>query len=107
MSKTSTKRNNQKRQYEVAVENNIDTTKESYWIDIQKWKRRTKLRLAQEFGYICEACGVREINVFQLQLDHVVPIRAGGTSEYRNLQLICQKCHLIKNVEEEKMYGAN
>lgn len=39
----------------------------------------------------CEACGSTE----SLQIDHVVPIAAGGSDDKHNLRVLCRRCNLI------------
>jgi 5-methylcytosine-specific restriction protein A len=44
----------------------------------------------------CKLCGAREI----LEVDHIIPLHAGGTDEPENLQTLCHNCNLGKHQNE-------
>jgi hypothetical protein len=44
-------------------------------------------------GGRCCMCGSKE----NLEFDHIIPISKGGATTFRNLQLLCHKCNLIKS----------
>jgi hypothetical protein len=44
-------------------------------------------------GGRCRKCG-RSVN---LQIDHIVPVSKGGTTEESNLQILCRRCNLAKS----------
>lgn len=56
-----------------------------------------KYSLIDKRGCRCEKCGKRGI---RLELDHIIPIKEGGTNEEENLQLLCRPCHLKKTHQE-------
>ena len=65
------------------------------------WREKTKRTLIKEDGCKCKVCG--EIGkVRELTIDHIKPLFQGGTSIRGNLQLICEKCDMIKNKKEAK-----
>lgn len=43
-------------------------------------------------GFHCGACGANK----KLQIDHVIPVSVGGTSDIANLQLLCGSCNSKK-----------
>lgn len=43
-------------------------------------------------GASCQPCGGTE----RLVLDHVIPIRWGGTNDLANLQVLCHHCNSVK-----------
>lgn len=49
--------------------------------------------LGERNGYQCKMCG----SARHLEIDHVVPLAAGGGNELTNLQLLCQKCNRRKS----------
>ena len=48
-------------------------------------------------GGLCTACGgpVQRSGLGS-HVDHIVPLAAGGTSRFRNLQLLCRLCNQRK-----------
>ncbi|MYF31199.1 MAG: HNH endonuclease [Gammaproteobacteria bacterium] len=61
----------------------------------REWER---LRLAtlRRDGYACQKCGKRG----RLEVDHKVPLQAGGTDDMSNLQALCLPCHFAKTRAE-------
>lgn len=53
------------------------------------------MRLGREHGFKCASCG----DCHGLEIDHVVPLANGGTSDYDNLQLICKTHNMAKGTE--------
>jgi hypothetical protein len=43
-------------------------------------------------GGKCITCGSKE----NLEFDHIVPVSKGGSTTYRNLQLLCKTCNIKK-----------
>lgn len=50
------------------------------------------VELGRKHGYRCLACGAVEA----LQIDHVMPVSEGGSSDISNLQLLCGPCNFAK-----------
>jgi len=46
-------------------------------------------------GRICKNCGA----VDDLTIDHIIPIRNGGTDNLDNLQVLCRKCNSSKGAK--------
>ena len=49
----------------------------------------------------CKNCSIDvdnslENNYCHYQIDHIIPIKHGGTDNYDNLQTLCVNCHAIK-----------
>lgn len=39
------------------------------------------------------------------EVDHIVPLRAGGTNARSNLQALCKSCHSRKTAREDQRWG--
>jgi len=39
------------------------------------------------------------------EVDHIVPLRAGGTNDAENLQALCKSCHSRKTAIEDGRWG--
>jgi len=48
--------------------------------------------------FTCRSCG-RVVTQLP-QVDHIVPLRAGGTDDLTNLQTLCLRCHATKTRQE-------
>ena len=55
-------------------------------------------------NYQCVECGATN-NEIVLEIDHILPIKQGGTDELSNLQTLCEKCNLAKS--DRKWIGNN
>lgn len=65
---------------------------QSYWewhagLYPQDWPARRRAALGRDGA--CMWCGATE----ELDVDHVVPLSEGGSSEPENLQTLCHDCH--------------
>lgn len=58
-----------------------------------KARSRMFLRLASRDGRYCRLCG----SINNLTIDHIMPIKDGGTSRFENLQLLCFRCNNDKD----------
>ena len=56
--------------------------------------RTHKERVFARDGRICRYCGSDE----NLQVDHIIPRKAGGTHDLENLQVLCRNCNLRKSI---------
>ena len=48
-----------------------------------------KLRVRERDGHACVLCGAAD----NLEIDHIVPYRDGGSNELDNLRTLCRPCH--------------
>lgn len=62
---------------------------------------RIRLRILVRDGAACVKCG-RGLN---LEVDHIVPLYAGGAESDANRQVLCVDCHKLKSLNEEKERG--
>ncbi|MCA9331158.1 HNH endonuclease [Candidatus Saccharibacteria bacterium] len=54
-------------------------------------------QIRQQAGGCCEYCRVSEDDrLANFQIDHIIPIKHGGTDESENLCLACLKCNSFK-----------
>lgn len=37
-------------------------------------------------------------------MDHIVPLRSGGSNELSNFQALCANCHALKTLKENQLY---
>jgi len=54
-------------------------------------------------GQRCVFCGV-DLELGEIQLDHVIPESRGGGTVYDNLQVTCKKCNTEKGVLTEEQF---
>lgn len=60
---------------------------------------KTRYRVMKRDNFTCRACGAsRHDNAtLKLEIDHVVPLAAGGTDKEENLQVLCVPCNAGKS----------
>lgn len=63
---------------------------------------REQVRLEEPFCRLCLAAGKR---VATDEVDHIVPLSAGGGNERENLQGLCEPCHSAKSKGEAAAGG--
>ncbi|MCL2038983.1 MAG: HNH endonuclease [Bacteroidetes bacterium] len=56
-----------------------------------------KERLYKEQKGLCNACG-KGFDIWNLEIDHIIPKSKGGGDYYENYQLLCSSCNKIKGV---------
>ncbi len=71
--------------------------KERYGISTSQWGRIRK-RVIRRDGYRCVDCGGTD----HLEVDHVVRVADGGTTDERNLRTRCRSCHRIKTAADRR-----
>ena len=59
------------------------------------WKR-IRQQAKHDLPYLCAQCGTDE----QLELDHIINHKAGGTDDLSNLQWLCAPCNLSKGAKD-------
>jgi len=58
--------------------------------------REMILRLAHRDGFLCSLCDEPMPDVSDIEVDHVIPVSKGGTSEIENLKLAHSRCNAKK-----------
>ncbi|MBU8921819.1 MAG: HNH endonuclease [Bacteroidales bacterium] len=58
-------------------------------------------RILDRDGHVCLSCGSTEA----LEIDHIVPVSKGGTSEDTNLQTLCGNCNATKGNRHTRSYN--
>ena len=64
-----------------------------------KFSDACKRLLLERASHVCQQCGSAE----HLELDHVIPLAAGGQGVFENGQVLCRVCHLQKCRAERKL----
>ena len=64
--------------------------------------RAHKQRVFMRDGRQCRYCGSDE----NLQIDHIISRKSGGTHDLDNLQVLCRDCNLRKSSKEEGVFLA-
>lgn len=62
--------------------------------------RAHKERVFDRDGRTCRYCGSDE----NLQIDHIISRKRGGTHDLENLQVLCRNCNLRKSSKEEGVF---
>lgn len=61
------------------------------------WRRIRERVLAEE--PFCRECGKAGVIRLAEEVDHIIPLRRGGTHDRSNLQPLCGECHKRKTVK--------
>ena len=64
-------------------------------IEVELPSVSVKERLYKEQNGLCNACGTK-FDIWNLEIDHVIPKAKGGGDYYENYQLLCGSCNRIK-----------
>ena len=66
--------------------------------DIQRIEpvKSVKERLYKEQNGLCNACGT-QFDIWNLEIDHIIPKSKGGGDYYENYQLLCSHCNKMKS----------
>jgi uncharacterized protein CbrC (UPF0167 family) len=59
--------------------------------------RKTFNMLLLKYNFECANCGATE----GLTIDHIKPVKLGGTDDYSNLQILCKSCNSRKGAKYE------
>lgn len=59
--------------------------------------KKTFKKLLHKYNFSCVICGSKE----NLTIDHIRPVKFGGTDEYSNLQILCKSCNSRKGAKYE------
>ena len=63
------------------------------------WRSLRKFVLIRD-NYLCQICLSKGKYVTATEVDHIVPLKEGGTNELNNLQSLCKSCHSRKTRHE-------
>lgn len=85
--------------YRIQIRSRIKKMK--YGSSFNGNKKNIRSKLGYRDGYTCRYCnGLKRGEV--LTIDHIIPRAMGGSNELSNLQLLCDKCHVIKSQHEQR-----
>jgi 5-methylcytosine-specific restriction protein A len=56
-------------------------------------------------SFCCQRCKRAGQLTQATEVDHIIPVAAGGTDDDGNLEAICHDCHILKGAEDAKTYG--
>jgi site-specific DNA-methyltransferase (adenine-specific) len=75
----------------------INTTKVPQRTDIYivEPKKTVKEQLYKEQKGLCNACG-KYFDIWNMEIDHIIPKSKGGGDYYENYQLLCSHCNKLK-----------
>jgi hypothetical protein len=60
--------------------------------------KEQRQRVTERAHGLCEYCQSAEIIVVTMEVDHIIPISAGGETHLDNLCLVCRGCNSFKHV---------
>ena len=52
----------------------------------------------QKYNSQCAKCGRKN----NLEMDHIIPVIDGGSSDISNLQILCSECHTEKTILDNR-----
>ena len=58
--------------------------------------KKELFRKLSDNGNICNICGLVIQSTDKVHIDHIIPVRRGGTDAASNLQVVHEKCNLLK-----------
>ncbi|MDR1847528.1 MAG: HNH endonuclease [Bacteroidales bacterium] len=64
-------------------------------VKIETPSKSIKEQLYKKQNGMCNACGM-EFDIWNLEIDHIIPKTKGGGDYYENYQLLCSSCNKIK-----------
>ena len=69
----------------------------------RRWRKRRAAWLAA--NPLCISCKAKGIDKLATDVDHVVPLNAGGFDDEGNYQSLCHECHSEKTASEDGGFG--
>jgi len=67
--------------------------------------RRIRIAFLRKHPWCSDPYDIHLDAVRATQVDHIKPIKEGGTNDQNNLQGLCQKCHSRKTALEDGRWG--
>lgn len=64
------------------------------------WKTLRALVLVRD-KHLCQMCLKKGKFVMATEIDHIIPLKNGGTNDIENLQALCKRCHSKKTKVEQ------
>lgn len=68
-----------------------------------RWRKRRLIQLRRE--PLCRLCSTHGRPTAATEVDHIVPLKAGGPDTFDNYQSLCHRCHSIKTAREDGGFG--
>lgn len=68
-----------------------------------RWRRRRLIQLRRE--PLCRICRAQGRLTPATEVDHIIPLNAGGPDAFENYQSTCARCHRLKTVREDGGFG--
>ena len=65
---------------------------------------RLRTRIYRRDGGVCQRCG-KDCSDIAWEIDHVIPKKLAGRTEWDNLQLLCRVCNKAKGASLEEASG--
>lgn len=62
-------------------------------------KKSLRAAIVRRDGRYCKWCN-RHLDFEEMTIDHIVPVSKGGTNQKRNLQILCDDCHVMKTKQD-------
>ena len=78
----------------------LDVIKNSKKQERETLNEQEKIKLLKEYKNCCAIC---EVKANDYEIDHIVPLSAGGSNDIENFQPLCKDCHKQKSKEEKEM----
>lgn len=69
--------------------------------DTRGINKRKKYFVKKLYNFRCNHCKEKKSSE-ELEIDHIIPVKMGGSNDYDNLQPLCIECHLKKTKGEWK-----
>ncbi len=68
-----------------------------------RWRRRRLIQLRRE--PLCRICKAQGRLTPATEVDHIIPLNAGGPDTFANYQSACTSCHSKKTAREDGGFG--